>query len=489
MPSTRSQTKEDTAPTCHVLEYSYNDDKDDDRFAMTALVHTLRFHISVDPVELKSKDIRDEYLSLLDTVRGKEQPGADPVNSKKRKRDASSSNEADSGYGGSSPASPANRSATSTSSSVTLADDDREDPEGPIRQLQNWTLEAFGDIFASRAPADEERRPKTVAEWFHGPVFFYDLTCTPDGTLTPSERTNPSQSLRDHIATLVPSLQLPKYITTHSIPIFSTTDLHIEGTSSTPSPLHPAVVRSSRTSESYFLKLIDPTQPGPAKRELRILKDLERKNIHQKIRVPLVLGVVVDDHHSTSSLPDTTTKDAPCTILGFLLTPIASPTPLTTMLDTDVAESHRERWARQVRNYVDELHAHGIIWGDAKADNFLVDEKQELWIIDFGGSYTEGWIEEKYSETEKGDEMGTEKVVAAVRDPEGATFDPDEEEEGKEGEETKVAKLQHEDSEDEEGDNEEEDEDVDDELDENYEDEDEDTGRASKMRKLHHDDE
>jgi hypothetical protein len=60
---------------------------------------------------------------------------------------------------------------------------------------------------------------------------------------------------------------------------------------------------------------------------------------------------------------------------------------------------------------------HDIIWGDAKADNFMVDKNDELWIIDFGGSYTEGWVDPELSDTLEGDEQGLEKVQEALEHP------------------------------------------------------------------------
>jgi serine/threonine protein kinase len=69
------------------------------------------------------------------------------------------------------------------------------------------------------------------------------------------------------------------------------------------------------------------------------------------------------------------------------------------------------------------LHDNGIIWGDAKADNFMVDANDELWIIDFGGSYTEGWVDPDISETLEGDDMGLEKIQAALEDPDKNTVD------------------------------------------------------------------
>ncbi|KAJ1324932.1 Kae1-associated serine/threonine protein kinase [Microdochium nivale] len=74
---------------------------------------------------------------------------------------------------------------------------------------------------------------------------------------------------------------------------------------------------------------------------------------------------------------------------------------------------------------IEVLHDAGIVWGDAKADNFLVDRHSKLWIIDFGGSHTKGWVDPVLDETEEGDHMGVDKVVNALRDPENMTFDPD----------------------------------------------------------------
>lgn len=68
---------------------------------------------------------------------------------------------------------------------------------------------------------------------------------------------------------------------------------------------------------------------------------------------------------------------------------------------------------------VEVLHASDLVWGDAKADNFLVDARGELWMIDFGGSYTPGWIDAEVADTLQGDEMGVGKIVRGLEDPEG----------------------------------------------------------------------
>jgi hypothetical protein len=46
-----------------------------------------------------------------------------------------------------------------------------------------------------------------------------------------------------------------------------------------------------------------------------------------------------------------------------------------------------------------------------KADNFLVNEDDQLWITDFGGSLTEGWVNPGLMEIEEGDNMGAERSL------------------------------------------------------------------------------
>lgn len=103
--------------------------------------------------------------------------------------------------------------------------------------------------------------------------------------------------------------------------------------------------------------------------------------------------------------------------MGFLQTAIDQPTPLTTKLDSAAPQDKRDTWARKADEAKKTLHENGIIWGDAKADNFMVDAEENLWIIDFGGSYTEGWVDPEVAGTKKGDNMGVKKIVNALRDP------------------------------------------------------------------------
>jgi Ser/Thr protein kinase RdoA (MazF antagonist) len=53
----------------------------------------------------------------------------------------------------------------------------------------------------------------------------------------------------------------------------------------------------------------------------------------------------------------------------------------------------KQRWATQIESTLAELHKAGVVWGDVKADNVLMDKEDSAWIIDFGGGYTRGWVD------------------------------------------------------------------------------------------------
>lgn len=195
------------------------------------------------------------------------------------------------------------------------------------------------------------------------------------------------------------------------MPWYAAKDVIVLGASDDPAPYHPSRARVGE--ETFFLKVVDSTQPQPTKREIDIMRRIESKGLHEQMHVPLVKGLIGHENSHTE-------------IIGFLQTEIEDPTPLTTMLDEDVAQSKRDKWAKESGRIKDLLHENGIVWGDAKADNFMVDKHDKLWIIDFGGSYTEGWVDPELMESQEGDDMGVDKIINALHDPIANTLDPSE---------------------------------------------------------------
>lgn len=70
----------------------------------------------------------------------------------------------------------------------------------------------------------------------------------------------------------------------------------------------------------------------------------------------------------------------------------------------------RQKWVDQIAQTLEKLHSHNIVWGDAKAANVLIDVNEDAYLIDFGGGYTEGWIEKEKSNSIDGDLQGLENI-------------------------------------------------------------------------------
>lgn len=64
------------------------------------------------------------------------------------------------------------------------------------------------------------------------------------------------------------------------------------------------------------------------------------------------------------------------------------------------------------------LHSEGFIWGDVSPNNMIIDEDENVWITDFGGGYTHGWIEPEDMETMKGDLEGLKMLKEYLSDVE-----------------------------------------------------------------------
>lgn len=66
----------------------------------------------------------------------------------------------------------------------------------------------------------------------------------------------------------------------------------------------------------------------------------------------------------------------------------------------------------EIQETVELLHEIGVIWGDGKAANVLIHrDTDDAWIVDFGGGWTEGWVDERLSRTVQGDEVAVKKTI------------------------------------------------------------------------------
>ena len=47
---------------------------------------------------------------------------------------------------------------------------------------------------------------------------------------------------------------------------------------------------------------------------------------------------------------------------------------------------------------------------DGKASNIVIDKEQNAWLIDFGGGWTEGWVDEELADSVEGDNQAVVRI-------------------------------------------------------------------------------
>ncbi|KAF5681561.1 kinase subdomain-containing protein [Fusarium denticulatum] len=150
-----------------------------------------------------------------------------------------------------------------------------------------------------------------------------------------------------------------------------------------------------------FLKLVRRGDKQSLKNELDTYGKIERAQLGVKGKISRLHGLV---------------RNNKGVIFGLLLTYIdCKRVTLSCAVKPGTEVSLRERWAAQVQEAVGQLHDAGIIWGDGKPGNVLIDVNNDAWLIDFGGGYTEGWVPKTLTGTMEGDRVALEKILEYIR--------------------------------------------------------------------------
>lgn len=87
-----------------------------------------------------------------------------------------------------------------------------------------------------------------------------------------------------------------------------------------------------------------------------------------------------------------------------------------------VPYSVRERWAEQLEETLERMHEIGLVWGDCKPVNIIIDKDDDAWLIDLGGNCTLGWVDRNVMETVEGDAQGLSRICKHL----GVDFDSEE---------------------------------------------------------------
>ncbi|RBA21246.1 hypothetical protein FPRO05_07560 [Fusarium proliferatum] len=150
-----------------------------------------------------------------------------------------------------------------------------------------------------------------------------------------------------------------------------------------------------------FLKLVRRGDKQSLINELDTYEKIHRAELDNKKRISRLHGLVRNNDGVT---------------FGLLLTYIdCGHVTLSCALRPETEVSLRAKWAAQVQEAIAQLHDAGIVWGDAKPDNILIDVNEDAWLIDFGGGYTEGWVPKILVGTMEGDRIALEKILEYIR--------------------------------------------------------------------------
>jgi hypothetical protein len=135
-------------------------------------------------------------------------------------------------------------------------------------------------------------------------------------------------------------------------------------------------------------------------RELELLCQINHSGeFDAYLRTSKLLGLVVWDDDEMS-------------LMGFLLEYIDGETLALRMESTDMAT--RTKWMSQIEATVRQLHRVGIVWGDVKPDNVMINADGDAVVVDFGGGYTPEYIKPELQNTAQGDLMGLEHTRVAL---------------------------------------------------------------------------
>ncbi|POR33089.1 Serine/threonine-protein kinase PKH1 [Tolypocladium paradoxum] len=158
---------------------------------------------------------------------------------------------------------------------------------------------------------------------------------------------------------------------------------------------------SLRDGTVAFIKLFCRGDKNNLIRELDSYTKIKAAPLDDTLPISRLRGLVRDGSGSVYGLLLTYIDCRRVTLAG------AAPKP-------DTPTCQREKWAAQIQDTVYQLHSAGIVWGDAKPDNVLIDRNQDAWVVDFGGGYTDGWVPKELTGTVEGDLVALRKMMAFI---------------------------------------------------------------------------
>ncbi|KID73428.1 uncharacterized protein G6M90_00g062540 [Metarhizium brunneum] len=293
----------------------------------------------------------------------------------------------------------------------------REDIDDPDNMFlfEEWVLGALDDFIRQAAPTRTADASKinTLLEYFSPPTFAFKLVnkeghlCAiqecydPDMHGDMSPRTQIVDSLVDFSGShCFDPEEVIIRSTLPPVPVISASKLERVTDGLRPEELSdvPKKVRRTGTDEVFFFKA--GFREHGHLRELEILSKINFSSYSDpSLRTSRLVGLVVWD------------DDVSC-LMGFLLEYVEGET--LTLRTRNASAARKMKWMRQVEATVKRLHQLGVVWGDAKPDNVIINAEGDAIVVDFGGGYTPGYIDKELQQTFQGDLIGLDQMAAEI---------------------------------------------------------------------------
>lgn len=263
-----------------------------------------------------------------------------------------------------------------------------------------WAVRPFLPPMEEIAPRPDDATRITLQHFFSGESFEGSLEAV-DETLLPG-----TIHARDEMENIAGNTEI--LWKTTSSPIFQTRQVEVLSDDSAYILMDEPTRVRVQGKELFFKAFQDPDDSIGAHEVLTLEKISKASFDPQEVRTSSLYGIVQDDKsHVIGLLMHHIQVDD--TLYGKVIEPES--------LDSDV----KDKWKRQVTGTVEALHRAGIVWGDAKASNILVDTAGDAWVTDFGGGHTKGWVDRDKAGTVEGDLQGLRAIIDFVdtgREPE-----------------------------------------------------------------------
>lgn len=266
-----------------------------------------------------------------------------------------------------------------------------------IDDFYEWILEPFLPLLRGITPPQEDVK-STLHNYFYPEMLCYTLHAVA-GALSPvMYHAEESGEEGNSSGVLIPDELASPWRSFHPSEILICADSPEQALSDVPRKVQPM-----ESTSPCFLKLTPfPTQ-NSTRRKLTAYGRIHDAGLDRELLIPRLNGVVRDENGE---------------LLGLLLSYIdcKARTLACAVRNSNVSTDLRRKWKDQVSLTVHKLHEAGVVWGDVNADNVLIDNHDNAWVIDFGGGYTEGWMDKEAAGTIAGDLQGLEKICDMIEE-------------------------------------------------------------------------